>query len=72
MARRRILDRVYQARRAGIVARLMSTGVLPERAEGLMIAWEVEATAAGLPPDSAAYWDGAWPWLEQRRWTRST
>lgn len=72
MARRRDLDRIYQARRAGIVARLASTGVLEDRAETLMAAWETEATAAGLAPDSAAYWDGAWPWLEPRRWTKPT
>jgi hypothetical protein len=70
MARRRDLDRIYQARRAGIVARLVSTGVLAERAEALMAAWESEATASGLAPDSAAYWDRAWPWLEPQRWAK--
>ncbi len=71
MGRRRDLERIYQARRAGIVARLMSTGVLAERAQTLMVAWETEATAVGLAPDFAAYWDRAWPWLEPRRWTKS-
>ena len=68
MARRRDLDRIYQARRAGIVARLASTGVMADRAEALMTAWEAKATAAGLAPDWSAYWDQAWPWLEPRRW----
>ena len=70
MARRRDRKRIYQARRAGIVARLMSTGVAQERAEALMAAWEVEATADGLVRDGEAYWDEAWPWLEPRRWTK--
>lgn len=70
MARRRDLERIYQARRSGLVARLVSTAVAPDRAEALVAAWEVEATAAGLVRDGEAYWDEAWPWLETRRWTR--
>lgn len=68
--RRRDRERIYQARRAGILARLMSSGVSAERAEGLLSAWEVEATAGGLVRDGEAYWDDAWPWLESRRWTK--
>jgi hypothetical protein len=44
--------------------------VLPERAETLVTAWEAEAIASGLAPDSSAYWDQAWPWVEPRRWTK--
>jgi hypothetical protein len=70
MARRRDRQRIYQARRAGVVARLMSTGIAQEQADALMAAWEVEATANGLVRDREAYWDEAWPWLEPRRWTK--
>jgi hypothetical protein len=70
MARRRDRERIYQARRAGIVARLMSTGVAQDRAEALLDAWETEATSRGLVRDGEAYWDKAWPWLEPRRWSK--
>ena len=70
MARHRDLERIYQARRAGLVARLLSTGVVMERAEALVAAWEAQAGALGLVRDGAAYWDQAWPWLEPRRWNR--
>lgn len=70
MARRRDRELIYQARRAGLVARLASSGVAPERAGDLVAAWEAEATARGLVRDGEAYWDDAWPWLEPRRWTR--
>jgi len=70
MARRRDRERIYQARRAGLVARLASSGVAPDRAEALVTAWEVEASASGFVRDGEAYWDEAWPWLEPRRWTR--
>ena len=70
MARRRDRELIYQARRAGLVARLASSGVAPERAGDLVAAWEAEATARGLVRDGEAYWDDAWPWLQPRRWTR--
>jgi hypothetical protein len=70
MARRRDRERIYQARRAGLVARLTSSGVAADRAEGLVAAWEAHATASGLVRDGETYWDEAWPWLEPRRWTR--
>jgi len=68
--RRRDRERIYQARRAGLLGRLMSSGITPDRADGLVAAWEVEATANGLVRDGEAYWDEAWPWLESRRWTK--
>ena len=70
MARRRDRERIYQARRAGLVARLVSTAVAPDRADALVAAWEAHATAGGLARDGEPYWDEAWPWLESRRWTR--
>lgn len=70
MARRRDRELIYQARRAGLVARLTSCGVATDRAEDLVAAWEAHATASGLARDGEAYWDEAWPWLEPRRWTR--
>ena len=68
--RRRDRERIYIARRTGILARLTSSGVSSERAEGLLSAWEVQATASGLVRDGEAYWDDAWPWVEARRWTK--
>jgi hypothetical protein len=70
MARRRDRERIYEARRAGLVARLMSSGVAEDRALALVDAWEAQATASGLVRDGEAYWDEAWPWLEPRRWSR--
>lgn len=72
MARRRDRERIYQARRSGLVARLVSTAVLPDRADALVAAWEAYATSIGLARDGEAYWDEAWPWLDGRRWTRLT
>lgn len=70
MTRRRDRVRIYEARRAGLVARLVSSGVAPERADALVAAWEVEASSNGLVRDGDAYCDEAWPWLEPRRWTK--
>jgi hypothetical protein len=70
MARRRDRVRIYEARRAGILARLTSSGLAPDRGEALVAAWEAHATASGLVRDGDAYWDEAWPWLEPRRWTK--
>jgi hypothetical protein len=70
MARRRDRERIYQARRAGLVARLVSSGVAPDRADALVEAWEANAAASGLMRDGEAYWDQAWPWLEPRRWSK--
>ena len=70
MARRRDRERIYQARRAGILGPLTSTGVAQDRAEALMAAWELEATATGLSRDGEAHWDEAWSWLETGRWTK--
>jgi hypothetical protein len=60
MARRSTPDRIYQANRAGTVRRLEAEGLLRERAEALVTAWECEAgdglrsLAAPLPLRSAA------------------
>ncbi len=70
MTRRRDRERIYQARRAGLVARIASSGVAADRADALVAAWEVEASASGLSRDGEAYWDEAWAWLEPRRWSR--
>jgi hypothetical protein len=70
MTRRRDRERIYQARRAGLVARVASSGVAPDRADALVAAWEVEASSNGFVRDGDAYWDEAWPWLEPRRWSR--
>jgi hypothetical protein len=55
-------DRIYQAKRSGLVARI-AHAVGPERAETLMAAWECEADSLGLPRDSQAFWAEVEPWM---------
>lgn len=65
MARRPDPARIYEARRAGAVARLASrTG--SERAEQLVAGWEAEAEARGIPRGDARYWSEGAAWLEDR------
>jgi len=55
--------RILAAQREGIRQRLLGTGMLPERVDGLMAAWEAEATRRGLP-DGHRYADAvAWDWI---------
>ena len=55
-------DRIYEAKRSGLVARI-AHAVGPERAEGLMTAWEAKADALGLPRDSQGFWTEVEPWM---------
>jgi hypothetical protein len=61
-------ERIYLARRAAILSILTGSGASGERAETLVTAWEAEATARGLPRDSASFWSGAVDWIADRRW----
>jgi hypothetical protein len=64
MGRRSSPDRIYEARRAAVLSRLIQERRLSEqRAEGLVAAWEAEASERGLRRDSAGFWFDADPWL---------
>jgi hypothetical protein len=71
MGRRSTPDRVYQARRAALLSRLVQADHLSEQlAERLVAAWEADALRRGLEPESSAFWDGAEQWILQQRRTR--
>ena len=60
--------RIYQAQRAGIVARL-TTAHGPERAEAAVAAWEAEARRRGIERGTPEFWGAGDPWAvdEARR-----
>lgn len=63
MARRPDPTRRDAARREATRQRLLSTGMLPDRVDALMAAWEAEASRRGLP-DARRYADEAgWEWM---------
>ncbi len=64
MSRRSTPERLAAARRAAILARLVSAGVLPDRAEAAIRRWE---DAQGDRVRDAAYWDEAFVAITQRR-----
>ncbi len=67
MGRRSSPDRIYQARRAAVLSRLVQADRLSEqRAEGFVAAWEAEATERGLWRDSVGFWLEADPWLAEK------
>lgn len=59
MSRRSTPQKLSDARRAATIARLISAGELPERAEAAVAAWEARTAQDGRPRDGA-YWDAAW------------
>ncbi len=63
--RRRSAQRIYEARRAGLTARLADTSG-PERAERAVREWEEEAERRGLAGDSDDFWRQAEAWLTER------
>ena len=67
MSRRPDPARIDAARREATRRRLLSTGILPERADTLMAAWEAEAERRGLS-DGRRYADETgWDWIAVRR-----
>jgi hypothetical protein len=56
-------QRIYQARRAASLARIVSLGWSYDLAEAALGAWETHADADGRSRDDAAYWDGAEAWM---------
>lgn len=67
MSRRSTPARLEEARRAGFRNRLIGSGMLPDRADAAMAAWEAEAALRGLSERTGGYWDSAWDWIEARR-----
>ena len=67
MSRRPDPARIDAARREATRRRLLSTGILPERADALMAAWEAEAERRGLS-DGRRYADETgWDWMAARQ-----
>jgi hypothetical protein len=58
MSRRSDPERIFEAQRAGVRARLTGTGMQPETADRWLDAWVQEAAGRGLPKDGA-YWNAA-------------
>lgn len=59
MSRRSTPQKLSDARRAATLARLISAGELPDRAEAAIAAWEARTAQDGRARDGA-YWDAAW------------
>ena len=67
MSRRPDPARIDAARREATRRRLLSTGLLPERVDAVMAAWEAEAERRGLD-DGRLYADEVgWEWMAVRR-----
>jgi hypothetical protein len=68
MAGRPDPERIYQARRAALLARLTQEDrMAPELADVWVAAWEVEAADRGLERHSPAFWTDAREWILERR-----
>jgi hypothetical protein len=69
MARRADPERIYQARRSAVFAKLTGPGVIDElEAEHRIAAWEREAEQQGLDPLTAAFWGAGDQWIAAQRW----
>lgn len=61
-------QRIYQAQRAGIFARLTEQErVNAEAAERWIAAWERHAEAIGLHHGVVGFWSYGWDWIAERR-----
>jgi hypothetical protein len=67
MARGADPTRIDTARREATRQRLMSTGMLPDRIDALIAAWEVEAGRRGLPECRRYADEIAWEWMVAQR-----
>ena len=67
MARRSTPDRIYKARRAAVLSRLIQERRLSEqRAEALVVAWEAEGDSRGLERMTAAFLDDGTTWIGEQ------
>jgi len=70
MARRSHPERIFEAQRQGVRARLIGTNRMqPETADRWLDAWVLEAAALDLPRDGA-YWDAGYDWIAAERAAR--
>jgi hypothetical protein len=69
VARRGDSERIFEAQRAGVRARLLGTGMQPETADRWLDTWVLEATGRGLPKDGR-YWEAGWDWIAEERSSR--
>jgi hypothetical protein len=68
VTRRRDPERIYQAQRAGIFARLTQNERVDELdAEHWISRWERQAEAEGIEPRGHAFWDAGWQWIAENR-----
>jgi hypothetical protein len=58
--------RILAAHREGTRQRLLRTGMLVERVDELMAAWEVAPASQELPRDGR-YWDAGFEWVTAQR-----
>ena len=59
-------ERIFEAQRPGVRARLTETGMTPETADRWYDAWEIEAAGRRLARD-AAYWQARKEWIVEQR-----
>ena len=69
MARRSTSENIAAAHRAGIRARLTGQGVLPERADAWIAAFEARESR-DVKERGGAYWDAAWDSIAAERASR--
>ena len=67
MARRADPTRIDAARREATRQRLLSTGMLPERVDALMAAWEAEAGSRGIPEGRRYAGEDGLEWMAAQR-----
>jgi len=67
MGRRSTPERIYEARRAAMIARLTQVARRsPEAAEALVAGWEADAARRGLDRFSDAFRDESEAWLYEQ------
>jgi hypothetical protein len=60
-------ERIYQAKLAGLRARMVRQWhQSDDRADEFLAEWEEEASARGLDRREAGYWNDAARWIEKR------
>jgi hypothetical protein len=66
MAGRADPARIEAAQREGVRQRPMGTGMLPQRVDELLAAWEAAPPSQGIPRDGH-YWEAAYQWVAAQR-----
>jgi hypothetical protein len=59
--------RLYEARRAGLLARLGDEGIRGPEGIALFDAWEEAAERHGIPRDGPRFWSEAVGWIRDER-----